>query len=60
MERYSVPFFFDPKYSARLSETCLTSKRTCCEDREYEKDEQNKEEMDSLKPYGENLQNLMI
>ena len=27
-ERYSCPFFFDPKFSARISESCLSSTRT--------------------------------
>jgi len=34
-ERFSSPFFFDPKFSARISNNLLQSKRTSCEDREY-------------------------
>ena len=43
VERYSCPFFFDPKYSARISPKHLESARLSCEDLEYEA--QNSEEM---------------
>ena len=47
-ERYSCPFFFDPKYSARLSPILLESKRKSCEDRKYENDPKNAKEMKNL------------
>ena len=53
MERYSTPFFFEPKFSARISNTTLSSSRKLCEDPEYEKDPANKEEMDKIETYGQ-------
>ena len=41
VERYSCPFFFDPKYSARISPNHLKSTRKSCEDNEYEAAEEN-------------------
>ena len=58
-ERYSCPFFFDPKYSARLSPFLLESSRTTCEDRKYEKDPKNEEEMLNLPPYGKVLVDVL-
>lgn len=45
-ERYSAPFFFDPKFSARISPKLFLSSRKSAEDLEYEADPENKEEMD--------------
>lgn len=42
VERYSCPFFFDPKYSARITNSILESKRSKCEDLKYEMDPKNK------------------
>ena len=52
-ERYSCPFFFDPKHSARIAPTLLQSSRKSCEDRAYEKDPANRDEMESIEPYGQ-------
>ena len=52
MERYSTPFFFEPKFSARISNTTLQSSRKLCEDADYEQDVANKEEMDQIETYG--------
>ena len=41
IERYSSPFFLDPKFSARISTKLLESNRKSCEDREYEENEEN-------------------
>ena len=46
IERYSCPFFFDPKFSARISEKLLQSNRKSCEDEQYEKDPNNTQEID--------------
>ena len=37
-ERYSTPFFFEPKFSARISNNTLSSKRQQCEDHCREED----------------------
>ena len=54
-ERYSCPFFLDPKFSARISNSVLASARTKCEDLHFEKDLANKEEVSQLRPFGEVL-----
>ena len=36
VERYSSPFFMEPKHSARIGEGILDSKRKQCEDFEYD------------------------
>lgn len=43
IERYSCPFFMDPKFSARVSTKILESDRKHCEDRAY--DEAHSEEV---------------
>lgn len=58
VERYSCPFFFDPKFSARISNNLLTSSRKSCEDIVYENDPKNEKEMGGLQPYGEVLVGL--
>jgi hypothetical protein len=51
-ERYSTPFFFEPKFSARISDNTLASKRKHCEDHEYENAPENQEEMAQVPTYG--------
>jgi len=41
VERYSSPFFFEPKFSSRISPDTLKSKRKVCEDLEYENAPEN-------------------
>jgi isopenicillin N synthase-like dioxygenase len=36
IDRYSAPFFFEPKWSARISDHTLESPRNWCEDPEYD------------------------
>ena len=36
VERFSSPFFFDPKFSARIPKDCLESSRKFCEDEEFD------------------------
>ena len=36
IERFSCPFFMDPKFSARVSKSILESDRKLCEDFEYD------------------------
>ena len=46
-ERFSCPFFLDPKFSARINHSILESKREMCEDPEFNDED--------LRPYGEIL-----
>ena len=41
IERYSCPFFFDPKFSARVTTNILKSSRSKCEDLNYDMDPKN-------------------
>jgi isopenicillin N synthase-like dioxygenase len=41
IERYSAPYFLEPKHSARIGENILQSKRKSCEDIEYENNPEN-------------------
>lgn len=53
VERFSTPFFFEPKFSARISDKTLDSSRKLCEDPEYENDPVNAEEMATIMNYGQ-------
>jgi isopenicillin N synthase-like dioxygenase len=53
IERFSSPFFFDPKYSARVPTDCLISSRKFCEDFEFDSQNSNKEDVEKLQPYGD-------
>lgn len=53
IERYSCPFFFDPKYSARIIPTILESSRTSCEDTAYDLDPTHKEDHGQQITWGE-------
>ena len=55
IERFSCPFFFDTKYSAKISPNLLTSSRRQCEDLEYENAVENQEEMSKVICYGQLL-----
>lgn len=52
-DRYSSPYFFEPKLSARITTNILESKRQYCEDIEYDLDPKNKDEVESTLTYGE-------
>jgi len=54
-ERFSCPFFLEPKFSARISNTVLDSSRTHCEDLDFDRNPANSEEVDKLRPFGEVL-----
>ena len=54
-ERYSSPFFMDPKFSARVSNDILQSTRTLCEDDDYDNDPANKEEVAKLVSCGQKI-----
>lgn len=56
-ERYSSPFFMNPKFSARLSDDLLQSARSTCEDPLYEA--QHPQEMAQLDNFGDFLQKRM-
>lgn len=60
VERYSCPFFFDPKFSARVTTNILSSKRARCEDLNYDLDPRNKEEMEGVVTYGEFVSTRML
>lgn len=51
-ERYSSPFFFEPKFSSRIAPNTLYSSRKLCEDLEYENAPENQEEMAKVPTYG--------
>ena len=53
VQRYSCPFFFDPKFSARITTNILKSDRKQCEDLEYDLDPKNKQEMEGIVTFGE-------
>ena len=53
VERYSCPFFLEPKFSARISDNILQSKRRQCEDLRYDKDPANAKEVKQLRSYAE-------
>lgn len=54
-ERFSCPFFFDPKYSARISPILLSSARKSAEDCDYEQDPANSAEINQLDCFGKIL-----
>ena len=51
VERYSAPYFLEPKHSARIGENILESSRKSCEDDEYDNAPENQEEISKLIPY---------
>ena len=51
-ERYSSPFFFEPKFSSRIAPNTLYSSRKLCEDLEYENAPENQQEMAKVPTYG--------
>ena len=52
IERYSSPFFLEPKHSARIGDGILDSSRKQSEDFEYDQDPANAEEVEKLQPFG--------
>mmetsp|Transcript_5858 Transcript_5858/g.9446 ORF Transcript_5858/g.9446 Transcript_5858/m.9446 type:complete len:111 (+) Transcript_5858:771-1103(+) len=56
-ERFSAPFFLDPKFSARISKDVLKSSRKLCEDLDYDTNPTNEEEVKGLAPFGEKVCN---
>jgi isopenicillin N synthase-like dioxygenase len=60
VKRYSCPFFFDPKFSARVTTNILKSSRTKCEDLKYELDPSNQKEMEGVVTYGELVSTRML
>lgn len=60
VERFSCPFFLEPKFSARISDTILDSKRKQCEDLKYDKDPANAKEVSGLRSYGEVLCSKLV
>ena len=48
VERFSSPFFFDPKFSARVPKDGLESSRKYCEDFEFDGKIENQESTNSL------------
>ena len=60
IERYSCPFFFDPKFSARVTTNILKSSRAKCEDLKYDLDPKNQKEMEDVVTYGEFVSTRMM
>lgn len=55
-ERYSCPFFLDPKFSALISSDILESKREYCEDKEFDKQaKEDGKQIAQLLPHGKIL-----
>lgn len=55
VERFSAPFFLEPKLSARISPLLLNSARKNCEDIDYENDPANAAEMSQLRNFADVL-----
>lgn len=52
-DRYSSPYFFEPKLSARITTNILESERKTCEDIDYDLDPKNRKEVENTLTYGE-------
>lgn len=55
-ERYSCPFFLDPKFSALISDQIIQSRRIWCEDKDFDqRQKDNGDQVEALQSYGKLL-----